>query len=346
MTAQHHKYILNFIRPGGTSRGVLRTKETHFLKILEGGRVGFGECALFRGLSCDDLPDYEKRLDWLCENINKPFSTLKKALEEYPSIIFGLEQALLSLDSRSPFELFPSKFTRGEEGISINGLIWMGSSAFMDSQIKEKLNAGFTTIKMKIGAIDFNSEIALLERIRKQYSAKEIVLRVDANGAFTPVEALEKLKRLAELEIHSIEQPIRQGNFDEMAELCASSPIPIALDEELIGIHDVTNKRELLQIINPQYLILKPSLLGGFAGCEEWIALAEENRTGWWVTSALESNVGLNAIAQWTYTKKNDLPQGLGTGALFSNNFVSPLNVDGGLLHYEKEKDWEFNVIR
>lgn len=344
MLARYHKYSLNFIRPGGTSRGVLHSKETYFLTVEKNGIVGYGECGLFRGLSCDDLPDYQSKLAWVCKNINLQRQELQDAIVNYPSIRFGIEQAFHSMHGTAPFELFPSNFTTGNDGIAINGLIWMGSYAFMEKQIKEKLESGFTTIKMKIGAIDFESEIALLRRIRQQFTAEEIVLRVDANGAFEYDEALIKLKRLADLEVHSIEQPIKQGAYEHMAELCASSPLPIALDEELIGIHDVTKKRNLLQIIKPQFLILKPSLLGGFKSCEEWIALAEKQGIGWWITSALESNIGLNAIAQWTYKKGNRLPQGLGTGALFSNNFASPLKVENGLLYYDREKEWDLRI--
>lgn len=344
MKAAHKKYILNFIRPGGTSRGVLRTKETHFIKVTKADKIGYGECGLFRGLSCDDLPDYENKLDWLCTNINSPVELLMEKLENYPSIRFGLEQALIAIQNRSPFDMFESNFTAGKQGIPINGLIWMGSPEFMETQIREKLKDGFTTIKMKIGAIDFDSELEILKGVRINYNKEEIVLRVDANGAFSPDDAMEKLKRLAEFDIHSIEQPIRQGQYEEMARLCEESPIPIALDEELIGVHDVTNKQKLLQIINPQYLILKPSLLGGFKSSDEWIDLAENQEVGWWVTSALESNLGLNAIAQWTFKKKNTRPQGLGTGALFNNNFESPLFVRDGQLLSDRSKGWKFNI--
>ncbi len=345
MDARHQLYNLNFKQASGTSRGVLRCKETHFIKIKDGNNVGIGECAVFRGLSVDDRLDYTEKLNWLCSNINDDFNELWQELREFPSIQFGLEQAILSLQSANPFHLFPSKFTESFEGININGLIWMGSKSFMKDQIQTKLEAGFSTIKMKIGAIDFETEMSLLKEIRKEFSASEITLRVDANGAFVASNAMEKLKRLSDLEIHSIEQPIKQGQYSEMADLCKNSPIPIALDEELIGVFDVTKKNKLIQMINPHYIILKPSLVGGFRGSEEWIEIAEQENVGWWITSALESNVGLNAIGQWTYTLKNKLPQGLGTGGLFTNNFESPLEVDKGSLHYNNAKNWNFNLF-
>ena len=344
MKAFFQKYILNFKQASGTSRGVLRNKETYFLKVVDGDNVGYGECAVFKGLSIDDRPDYEEKLTWLCENINRNLDELLQELMEFPSIQFGLEQALLSVQHKDPFELFPSKFTKSEDSIKINGLIWMGSEAFMKQQISEKIKAGFSTLKLKIGAIDFETEISLLKSIRNEFSSEEIELRVDANGGFLPSEALEKLKRLSDLEIHSIEQPIKQGQIDEMAELCSKTPIPIALDEELIGVFDVTDKKKILQTIKPQYIILKPSLVGGFKGSAEWIQLASTQHIGWWITSALESNIGLNAIAQWTYTLKNTMPQGLGTGSLFINNFDSPLEVKGENLHYNNKIKWNVKL--
>ena len=344
MNAFFQKYILNFKQASGTSRGVLRTKETYFLKVADGDNIGFGECAVFKGLSVDDRPDYEEKLYWLCENINRNLDELLQELIEFPSIQFGLEQAFLSVKSENPFELFPSKFTESDDAIKINGLIWMGTEAFMRQQIREKLEAGFSTLKLKIGAIDFDSEISLLKSIRNEFSSQEIEIRVDANGGFLPSEALEKLKRLSDFELHSIEQPIKQGQIAEMAALCSKTPLPIALDEELIGIFDVTNKKEMLQTIKPQYIILKPSLVGGFKGSAEWIQLAEAQYIGWWITSALESNIGLNAIAQWTYTLNNTMPQGLGTGSLFTNNFESPLEVKGENLLYNNKIKWNVKL--
>lgn len=344
MTAEYQKYILNFKRPSGTSWGVLTTKETWFLKIYDGSRTGIGECGILRSLSTDDRPDYEDKLKWVCDNISLGPEKLWNMLMEFPSIQFGVEMAFRSLNASSPFELFPSNFTRGEEGISINGLIWMGEKSFMKEQIVKKIEDGFSCIKMKIGAIDFEAELDLLKYIRKEFSEDEIELRVDANGAFKPEEALEKLKRLSQFKLHSIEQPIRQGQIDQMADLCARTPLPIALDEELIGVFDVTKKERILQTIHPQYVIFKPSLIGGFRGTDEWRKLAEKLGIGWWITSALESNVGLNAISQWTYTKNNPMPQGLGTGSLYTNNIQSPLQVSNGQIQYNPQIAWEFNI--
>lgn len=344
MTATFHQYILNFKQPSGTSRGILKTKETWFIIIESNGKQGIGECGLLRGLSVDDRPDYEQQLQWTCHHIHLGLENLYEQNIEFPSIQFGLEMAFKSLKSQGPFELFPSAFTLGKDSIPINGLIWMGSEAFMKKQIKEKIEAGFSCIKMKIGAIDFETEIKLLKSIRNEFSSADIELRVDANGAFDPHEALDKLKRLSELDLHSIEQPIKAGQFESMAKLCEQTPLPIALDEELIGVFSATKKEELLQTINPQYIILKPSFIGGFKGSQEWIKIANHYNVGWWVTSALESNVGLNAIAQWTYTLQNSLAQGLGTGSLFTNNIVSPLLVKNGTLHYETKQNWIFNL--
>ena len=343
--ATYHKYILHFKVPSGTSRGILKTKETWFLNLNKDGETGIGECGLFRGLSIDDRPDYEKKLKWVCNNIGLGLDILLSKTNDFPSIQIGIEQAFLSLHSSSPFKLFVSDFTESNKAIAINGLIWMGDRQFMKDQIKEKIAQGFQCLKMKIGAIDFKSEIELLASIRKEFSIKDIELRVDANGAFKSSEALEKLKILSSYNLHSIEQPIKQGQFQEMALLCEQSPLPIALDEELIGVFDVTKKKELLHIINPQYIILKPSLVGGFKGSFEWLDIANEFDIGWWVTSALESNIGLNAIAQWTATLKSSMPQGLGTGSLFTNNFDSPLEVNNGGLYYKKNKNWNFNLI-
>ncbi|MBU2951935.1 o-succinylbenzoate synthase [Tamlana agarivorans] len=344
MTAQYYKYILDFKQASGTSRGVLKQKETWFLILEENNKQGVGECGVFRGLSIDDTSDYEAVLKWTCEHINLGLEVLLDKLTDYPSIQFGLEMAFKSLEAQNAFELFPSDFTKENQGISINGLIWMGSEAFMKQQIKDKLEAGFTCIKMKIGAIDFQTEIDLLKSIRKEFSAEDIELRVDANGAFLPSEALEKLKVLSDLNLHSIEQPIKQGQIKNMAQLCEETPLPIALDEELIGVFSEENKQDLLQAIKPQYIILKPSLIGGFRGSDTWIKTAENLNIGWWVTSALESNVGLNAIAQYTFLKNSKLPQGLGTGGLFTNNFESPLQVDKGHLKYSKSLNWNFNL--
>lgn len=345
MKATFKKYILNFKQASGTSRGVLKTKETFFLKIIDGINVGIGECAIFRGLSADDVPEYEEKLQWLCNNITLDINVLLAELIQFPSIQFGLEQAILSLNSNNKFELFPSKFTKGEDSININGLVWMGTEKFMKTQIEDKLKSGFTTIKLKIGAIDFKTEYNLLKSIRKEFSVNDITLRVDANGGFTPNEALDKLKYLSDLEMHSIEQPIKVNQWQEMAELCEKSPLDIALDEELIGVFNYSDKKKVLEAINPQYIILKPSLIGGIKGSNEWIELAENKNINWWITSALESNIGLNAIAQYTYSLGTKIPQGLGTGSLFTNNINSPLKVENGNLLYDNNLNWDLDLL-
>jgi len=344
MKATYHRYILNFKKPSGTSRGILSNKETWFIIINYAGKQGIGECGLLKGLSIDDRTDYEAQLLWTCENIHFGLQKLYEKNVEFPSIQFGLETAFKSLECQTPFELFPSEFTQSKASIPINGLIWMGSEAFMKQQIKEKIEAGFSCIKMKIGAIDFDTEINLLKSIRKEFLSNDLELRVDANGAFQPDSALDKLQLLAKLDLHSIEQPIKAGQFEAMAKLCKETPLPIALDEELIGIFSKEKKEKLLEAIRPQYIILKPSFIGGFQGSEEWIQLASERDIGWWVTSALESNVGLNAISQWTFSLKSNRIQGLGTGGLFSNNIDSPLTIKNGTLRYDYQRNWNFNL--
>lgn len=343
--ASYKKYILKFKRPSGTSRGVLTEKETWFLILEHNGKKGIGECGILRSLSFDDRPDYEEKLKWVCSNIHLGEDRLWEELREFPSIQFGVEMAFRSLETEDdPFLIFPSEFTSGKASITINGLVWMGEEAFMKEQIVQKIQQGFRCIKLKIGAIDFETEIDLLRYIRKEFSSEEMEIRVDANGAFSPTQALSKLERLSELGLHSIEQPVKQGQTELMTELCEKSPLPIALDEELIGVTDVAKKAELLQMVKPQYLIFKPSLIGGFKGTQEWIDLATQENTGWWITSALESNIGLNAIAQYTFNQNNKMPQGLGTGGLYTNNFDSPLEVRKGQLWYEPQIEWKFNL--
>ncbi len=344
MKANYKKYILHFKLPSGTSRGILTQKETWFILLESENKKGIGECGLFKGLSIDDKPDYEEKLKWTCNNISLGLEPLLLELSEYPSIQFGLEMAWRSLESTSTFQLFDSHFTKGLDAIEINGLIWMGEVAFMKQQIKAKIEAGFRCIKMKIGALSFDQELEMLKAVRKEFSVEDIELRVDANGAFKTQFALEKLKRLSELQLHSIEQPIKQGQADAMASLCEHTPLPIALDEELIGAFSKEDKNKLIQAIKPQYIILKPSLIGGFKGTNEWISVANEFDVGWWLTSALESNIGLNAIAQYTYMLNPKMPQGLGTGGLFTNNFESPLQVKNGTLRYQKNKNWKVNL--
>lgn len=330
--------------PSGTSRGILKTKETWFIIIKTEENTGIGECGILRGLSIDDRPDYQQQLEYTCKNIDKGLEYLLEKNTAFPSIQIGLEMAFKSLKAQDKFILYPSAFTQGQAAININGLIWMGTKAFMKDQIKNKIESGFNCIKLKIGAIDFNTELEILKDIRKHFRESDIELRVDANGAFKPTEALEKLKQLSQYNLHSIEQPIAVKQFDEMAKLCEQTPLPIALDEELIGVFSKHDKKQLLQTIKPQYIILKPSFIGGFNGTDQWIELAENNNINWWITSALESNVGLNAIAQYTYKKNTTMPQGLGTGSLFTNNFDSPLQVKNGTLQYNPNLPWNFNL--
>src|SRR5690606_1564254 len=303
------------------------------------------ECGILRGLSHDDKPDYSDKLQWTCDNIHLGKDALWEALRDYPSIQFGIEQAFLSLANNNPMVLFPSAFTESQKSISINGLIWMGTPEFMKEQIDEKIKQGFDCIKLKIGAIDFEKELHLIRYIRTHFSPETIEIRVDANGGFDKTNALCRLNQLAEFKLHSIEQPIKPKNTDTMSLLCKQTPLPIALDEELIGVTNLNDKQNLLPKIKPQFIILKPSLVGGFKGTQEWIDLAEKLNIGWWITSALESNIGLNAIAQWTYTLNNSMPQGLGTGALYTNNIDSPLIVQNGHLLYDNSIAWNLDFF-
>ncbi|WP_432671772.1 o-succinylbenzoate synthase [Flavobacterium sp. SM2513] len=344
LNAYYQKYVLDFKRAAGTSRGILTQKETWFLVLELNGKKGIGECGILRTLSIDDRPDYEQKLQWVCENIALGKQVLYDSLTEFPSIQFGVEMAFLSLESEHPLQLFPSKFTANQKSIPINGLVWMGEPSYMKEQIEQKIAENFNCIKLKIGAIDFDKELELLQFIRTHFDSKTIEIRVDANGGFTPEEALSKLNQLHQFDLHSIEQPIKQHQIAEMAKLCAKTPFPIALDEELIGVFSLADKEQLLKNIKPQYIILKPSLLGGFQGTQEWITLAEKLNIGWWITSALESNIGLNAIAQFTFTLQSPLPQGLGTGGLYTNNFDSPLEVNEGQLWYNTDLKWAINL--
>lgn len=345
MKAYYKKHILNFKRPSGTSRGVLTEKETWYLTIEKNGKTGIGECGVLRTLSVDGVPGYEDKLKWVCENIHLGKDELWEQLRDFPSVQFGVEQAFLSLQSEDPYVLFESEFTKGVDAIPINGLVWMGEPEFMKSQIEEKIVQGFNCIKLKIGALDFEQELALIAHIRAHFTPEEMEIRVDANGGFTPNDALIKMNQLAEYKLHSIEQPIKQKQTDIMSALCLHTPLPIALDEELIGVVNFEDKKALLQKVQPQYIILKPSLIGGFKGSMEWITLAEQLNIGWWITSALEGNIGLNAIAQFTYTLKSNMPQGLGTGSLYTNNIPSPLVVENGHLKYDLNLNWDLSLL-
>lgn len=339
MKAYYKKYTLHFKFEAGTSRGVLREKNTYFIYLVTPTLQlqGVGEANVLQGLSIDDTTDFEEKLKYILHQYNKN-QLDRNILKKFPAIAFGLETAERSYHNRQKYTVYDTDFIKGKQSIPINGLIWMGKKSSMLSQIKEKIEAGFNCLKMKIGAIDFEEELSVLKSIRQTFSESDMTLRVDANGAFGSDEALEKLKRLSDFQLHSIEQPIAIRQYEAMASLCQLSPVPIALDEELIGIEEKTS---LLQMIKPAFIVLKPALLGGFEACQTWIDLAEKQKVGWWVTSALESNIGLNAIAQWTSTLPYKGHQGLGTGQLYTNNISSPLVIEAGYLQYDTEKEWE-----
>lgn len=338
--ASFHKHTLDFKFEAGTSRGVLQNHAAYYLKVWDNQNpemVGIGEAAPLKGLSIDDRADFEQTLKYITDNFNE-FN--QELLADFPSILFALETAMLDLENQGKKLIFETDFYQGKQNIPINGLVWMADKETMAHQIRQKIKTGFTTIKLKIGAINFEDELDLLRCIRQEFSENQVIIRVDANGAFTQKEAFEKLKMLSDYTIHSIEQPIKQGQQEAMAELCSISPIPIALDEELIGKMTQEQKWEMLYLIKPQYIILKPTLLGGFAATQEWIMLAENLNIGWWITSALESNIGLNAIAQFTSKYDVVLPQGLGTGSIYHNNINSPLVVANGYLKYDSKLSW------
>jgi o-succinylbenzoate synthase len=340
MQFEIEKKILHFKQPAGTSRGVYLTRKIWLIHLHDGERHGVGECAPLPDLSCDAMSDeqYAAILNKVCEDFCKTGEIDYDYLRDYPSMLFGLETAWLNLQKGE--KLFDTAFARGEVGIPINGLVWMGNYEEMLARLEEKLEKGFRCVKLKIGAIDFDKELDLVKRIRERFSFHEVELRVDANGGFKYEEALYKLELLSQYAIHSIEQPIKQGQWSYMAELCRESPLPIALDEELIGVNDPETKRHLLNIIKPRYIILKPSLHGGMMGCREWISIAKDMGIGSWITSALESNIGLNAIAQFASSVYGDhitMPQGLGTGQLFTDNIPMGLTIQGDKLVLDKK---------
>lgn len=327
--------MLHFKQPAGTSRGVYTERKVWYVTLSDGDRRGVGECAPLPDLSCDAMSDeaYEKILRERCETVCRTGEIPYDDLRDYPSMLFGIETAWLSLKNGD--RLFDTRFSRGEAGIPINGLVWMGNYDEMLQRMEDKLDKGFRCVKLKIGAIGFEQELDLVKRIRERFSFHEVELRLDANGAFKYEEALYKLELLSQYAIHSIEQPIKAGQWAYMAELCRESPLPIALDEELIGVNDPEMKRHMLNIIKPRYIILKPSLHGGMMGCREWIAAAKEQGIGSWITSALESNIGLNAVAQFASDVYGDhirMPQGLGTGQLFTDNIDMGLDIRGDML--------------
>lgn len=347
MRAAYTRYDLRFLRPAVTSRAVMTVKETYLLKVWHEDHpdiCGMGECAVFRGLGSDDRPDYESRLARLCRDINDGRDP--GDLAGWSSILFGYETAILDLAHGGTATIFHSPWSEGNGEITINGLVWMGSADEMLGRIDEKISTGFRCIKLKIGGIDFDEEVRLLGYIRSHFPSGKLELRLDANGSFAPAEAQSKLERLAVFDIHSIEQPIRQGQWCDMARLCRNSPIAIALDEELIGISDAGEKSRMLDTIMPAYIILKPSLCGGFRSAAEWIDLAEARGMGWWATSALESNIGLNAIAQWAASLSPAMPQGLGTGMLYDNNITSPLRQVRDVLIYDPKAQWIYPDLK
>lgn len=336
-------HTLQFQFDARTSRGAIREHRVYFVKVWEETTpevYGSGECAPLAGLSIDYRPDLEAKLEEVAQLVNsgKVILAADKGLpealhlQEWPALRFALETALLDLRMGGRGILYNNSFSSGEAGIPINGLVWMGDQAFMQQQIEQKLADGYTCLKLKIGSLDFKTELEILQRIREVAPASCLTVRVDANGAFSVDEAFKKLEKLARYELHSIEQPIRQGQALQMAELCAYTPIPIALDEELIGVQQPDVQENLLNKIKPQYIILKPTLVGGLAASTDWIQKAEERDIGWWMTSALESNIGLNAISQFTAQYDITMPQGLGTGQLYFNNIPSPLQIKHGEL--------------
>ena len=327
--------VLHFKQPAGTSRGVYTERRLWLVSISDGRTIGHGECAPLLDLSCDAMKPsiYNKVLRGFCDQVEQTGEIPYEEMRDYPSMLFGLETAMMNL--RRGNLLFDTPFARGEQGITINGLVWMGNHEEMLQRMEEKLKLGFRCVKLKVGAIDFDQELDLVKRIRERFSYHEVELRLDANGGFRPDEALYKLELLSQYAIHSIEQPIKQKQWGLMAELCRESPLPIALDEELIGVNDPETKRQMLHIIKPRYIVLKPSLHGGMMGCREWIDIAKNEGIGSWITSALESNIGLNAIAQFcsdVYGENIKMPQGLGTGQLFTDNIQMPLEIRGDKL--------------
>uniref|UniRef100_UPI0032165126 o-succinylbenzoate synthase n=1 Tax=uncultured Draconibacterium sp. TaxID=1573823 RepID=UPI0032165126 len=348
MKAYFRKRVLKFKKPAGTSRGVLLTKPSWYIFLYDVDdpqNTGIGEVSIIPGLSIESEEQIEIKLSEICSAIEEDRFNFDSPLPDFPSIKFGLEMALLDYHSKTYGILFPSDFTDGQKGIKTNGLIWMAPMQDMYRQVEQKLEAGFRCLKMKIGAIGIEQELEILNNLRSKFSPEELEIRVDANGAFSYDAAVGILAKLNDLKIHSIEQPIAPGQINEMAALCKKCAIPIALDEELIGTYSYAEKKELVSQIRPQYLILKPSLLGGFKASLEWITIAGELGVDWWATSALESNIGLNAIAQWVATLETDRYQGLGLGNLYEKNVNSPLVLKGESLFYDPTQMWNYKFI-
>lgn len=338
------KHQLQFKTPSGTSRGVLRYKDSWLIQISKGDQYGIGECSIIEGLSPESPQDVQNILEEIPQYLKKGKEFLVQRYSKAPAVQFAIEMAFSGLNSHHPLLHFDTQFIHHQQMIPINGLIWMGDVETMMTQLEQKIKLGFSCIKIKVGAIDFESECKLLDHIRKRFHSSDIELRLDANGAFQPEDAMQKLSKLLEYNIHSIEQPIAPGHWREMATLCKTSPIPIALDEELIGVNSKQDKVNLIQEIKPQYIIIKPSLVGGWQGADQWVSIAEKHAVGWWATSALETNIGLNAIAQWVSTKQTNRPQGLGTGGLFINNIDTPLYLSGQNMGFDPNKLSDFTL--
>ena len=338
--ASYIKHELQFLKPAKTSRGEMQTHPVYYITLKNGITIGIGEAAPLKGLSVDAIDGLEEKIKQFCMLINEGIHPFELDIGKFPSARFAFECALKDLENPTEHILFDTDFIRGK-GIPINGLVWMDSSDEMLKQAFKKVDEGFDCIKFKVGALDFDEECRMLETFRKKYSHSKIEIRLDANGAFATDEALRQLKELERFDIHSVEQPIKSKQIEMMQEICAISKIPVALDEELIGVDVLTEGKKLLQLIKPKFIILKPTLLGGFSLSEQWIKYADELNIGWWATSALESNIGLNAIAQWTSSLQTSLPQGLGTGSLYKNNIQSPLKVKAGFIFYENFLNWQ-----
>ncbi len=354
---QYRRHELQFKFDARTSRGSLTTHTVYYLQLFDTENpeiMGWGEAAPLAGLSPDHKPEFEPRVAALCRTFNGQNHSVLAELDKWfahqdliswPALKFAFETALQDLKNGGKKLLYENSFSRGEAGIPINGLIWMGDEAFMQEQITQKLEQGYSTLKLKIGGLDFKTECRILAAIRQVAKPSELTIRLDANGAFKPEEALQRLETLARYHIHSIEQPIKQNQPFAMRKICAETPIPVALDEELIGVNLPAKRRGLLQYLKPQFIILKPTLVGGLADTTKWIRLAEDMDIGWWITSALESNIGLNAIAQFTGNFRNLIPQGLGTGQLYHNNIPSPLRIREGKLYSDPAGAWETGIL-
>lgn len=347
---RYQPYNLYFKFDAGTSRGIMRQHQVMYIKVVNKHnrtQYGIGEAAPLPGLSVDDIDGVQQAVQSISSTHNLTLNHLleiirSQQLKLFPSLQFALETAIKDLENGGEHVIFPNDFANSLSSIPINGLVWMADFETMLAQIQQKIAEGYTCIKLKVGAIDFDQELAMIKNIRKEYSSKQIILRLDANGAWNVDEALKKLESLALYDIHSIEQPIKAGQEQQMKHICRESPIKIALDEELIGIYEFEKKKNLITEINPHYIILKPTLLGGFAQCSQWIALANQYGIGWWATSALESNFGLNAICQYTDTHNlTGMYQGLGTGQLYHNNIPSPLTIESGKIFWDKDKTWK-----